>query len=311
MFQSGPAGVWVIVSQVGCGGRVPQVAVVAQFDLKPLNCFEAFRLPAEYILERGAPWRKACRIDEQRQYALSRLINPVSPDEIREAWRKCTEFRRVLGIDRRKTRLPTVKPELPSPPTRQIGTACRGGFPSLRQFYQTDSTVPRPFDECCINPALNECRMCEDFLTEGDRRFDPLDHELVERPPHAGERFFTCRTMHNQLADQRIVIGADRITLVNMRIETHARAARHAQLRDFPRAAAEVVFGIFGIDSQLDRRPVAGNQFVLCESEFFARGDANLPLDQVNPGDHLADRVLHLDPRVDLDEIETCRPDRR
>jgi hypothetical protein len=35
-----------------------------------------------------------------------------------------------------------------------------------------------------------------------------------------------------------------------------------------------------------------------------AGGHAQLPLDQVEPGDHLGDRVLHLQPRVHLHEVE-------
>jgi hypothetical protein len=35
-----------------------------------------------------------------------------------------------------------------------------------------------------------------------------------------------------------------------------------------------------------------------------AGGDAQLPLDQVEPGDHLGDRVLDLQARVHLHEVE-------
>ena len=40
------------------------------------------------------------------------------------------------------------------------------------------------------------------------------------------------------------------------------------------------------------------------ERQRLAGGDPDLLLDQVDPGDHLGDGVLDLDPGVDLDEVE-------
>jgi hypothetical protein len=39
----------------------------------------------------------------------------------------------------------------------------------------------------------------------------------------------------------------------------------------------------------------------------FAGGDAQLPLDQIQAGDHLGDRMLDLQARVDLHEVEIAR----
>jgi hypothetical protein len=62
------------------------------------------------------------------------------------------------------------------------------------------------------------------------------------------------------------------------------------------------VVGILGVDPELDR--VAAHRDVrLAEPERFAGGDAHLHRDHVDPGEHLRDRVLHLDPAVDLDEV--------
>ena len=62
-------------------------------------------------------------------------------------------------------------------------------------------------------------------------------------------------------------------------------------------------FGILGIDAAFDAvaakldRPDGVFQL-------FARGDANLGLDQVHAGDHLGHGMLHLNARVHLDEVE-------
>ena len=42
----------------------------------------------------------------------------------------------------------------------------------------------------------------------------------------------------------------------------------------------------------------------LLEAELEARGDADLLLDEVDAGHGLGDRMLHLQPRVDLEEVE-------
>jgi hypothetical protein len=61
--------------------------------------------------------------------------------------------------------------------------------------------------------------------------------------------------------------------------------------------------GVLGIDAAFDgvAAKVHGPGGVV---ELFARGDANLGLDQVHAGDHLGDGMLDLDARVHLDEVE-------
>ena len=49
-------------------------------------------------------------------------------------------------------------------------------------------------------------------------------------------------------------------------------------------------------------------ELLLRQRQRLAAGDAQLPLDQVEPGDHLGHRMLDLQPRVHLHEIEACRP---
>ena len=45
-------------------------------------------------------------------------------------------------------------------------------------------------------------------------------------------------------------------------------------------------------------------ELVLPPRQRLAGGDAQLPLDQVEAGDHLGDRVLDLQPRVHFHEVE-------
>ena len=86
-------------------------------------------------------------------------------------------------------------------------------------------------------------------------------------------------------------------------VEPHAEAAGGDDPLDPPRAGTEVVGGILGVDPALDRM-AAGHDVLLREAELLAGGHPDLRLHQVDTGHHLAHRVLHLDSRVDLDEIK-------
>ena len=62
---------------------------------------------------------------------------------------------------------------------------------------------------------------------------------------------------------------------------------------------------ILGVDAAFDR-VAAGHHILLLEPQRFAGSHPDLRLDQIDPGHHLAHRVLHLDAGVDLDEIEVA-----
>ena len=67
----------------------------------------------------------------------------------------------------------------------------------------------------------------------------------------------------------------------------------------------EVAGRVLGVEADLDR-VAAGDDVLLRERERLARRDQDLCLDQVNAGHHLGNGVLDLDPRVDLDEVDSC-----
>ena len=82
-----------------------------------------------------------------------------------------------------------------------------------------------------------------------------------------------------------------------------AQADREHRAADRSRARTEVAGRVLGVDPALDR--VAGEPDVLLpEPQRPALGDRDLLGDDVQPGDRLGDRVLDLDARVDLEEVE-------
>ena len=60
---------------------------------------------------------------------------------------------------------------------------------------------------------------------------------------------------------------------------------------------------ILGVDAHLDRG-AALHELLLTERQLPAGGDPQLLGDEVDAGHHLGDRVLDLDARVHLDEVE-------
>ena len=61
------------------------------------------------------------------------------------------------------------------------------------------------------------------------------------------------------------------------------------------------MLGVLGVDPDLDGVPVHGD-VVLGKAQRLAASQPQLQLDQVDPGDRLGHRVLHLEPGVHLEE---------
>ena len=63
---------------------------------------------------------------------------------------------------------------------------------------------------------------------------------------------------------------------------------------------------VLGINARLDRMTIGGD-LVLLQRQRLPHGDAQLPLHEIEAGDHLGHGMLDLQPRVHLDEIEAGR----
>ena len=65
----------------------------------------------------------------------------------------------------------------------------------------------------------------------------------------------------------------------------------------------KIAFRVLGVNARLDGVPREA-QFILQKRQSLSRRDPQLPLDQVEPGNHLGDRVLDLQARIHLHEVE-------
>ena len=85
--------------------------------------------------------------------------------------------------------------------------------------------------------------------------------------------------------------------------QAHARLGGQFERHEGPRGRQEAVGRVFGAETDLDGAAVESD-VVLDVAEGFAHGDAQLLAHQVDAGDRLGHRVLHLQTGVDLEEEE-------
>src|SRR5690606_4305541 len=137
---------------------------------------------------------------------------------------------------------------------------------------------------------------------QGDGGVDAADDRLAKAALQTGQRFLAVAAVNDQLADQAVVIGRDRIAGVDGAIQTHAQAAWGVELGDRARGRGEGV-RVLGVDPHLDGVAFEGDVF-LREGQRQARSDADLFAHQIDAGDHFGDRVLDLQAGVHLDEEE-------
>src|SRR5690606_33201276 len=100
----------------------------------------------------------------------------------------------------------------------------------------------------------------------------------------------------------RVVVRRDGITAVEMAVDADPGPARRVPERHGARRRRESR-RILGVDAALDRVPAPLDVF-LAYPKLLARGDQELPFDDIDAGHHLRDRMLDLHARIHLDEVE-------
>ena len=138
------------------------------------------------------------------------------------------------------------------------------------------------------------------------------DVQLAQGLVQPGQGLFARVAVHDELGDHGVVEGADGIALAHAVVDAHHAGleARGGGLGvDLQRAGGgqELVVGVLGADARLDGM-AAQRDLVLRERQWLARGHAQLPFHEVQAGDGLGDRVLHLQARVHLHEVKAGSP---
>jgi predicted GNAT family acetyltransferase len=130
-----------------------------------------------------------------------------------------------------------------------------------------------------------------------------LDHHggLVHRAPQSREGLVAVPAVGDDLGDHRVEVRGDGVALAESGVHPDAGSGRQLEQRHPAGGGGEVAVGVLGVEPRLDG--VAGLHRAL-PLEPAAGRDVQLGLDQVDAGGHLGDRVLHLEPGVDLEERE-------
>jgi hypothetical protein len=186
----------------------------------------------------------------------------------------------------------------PPVPTGRCAIACFLGKLTLLLLLEKHL-----FDEVRVEVPLEEVPVVHHPDVERDRRLDSRYDVFAERPLHPGDRLLPVLPPGDQLRDDRVVVDGDLEPLEDPRVVSDAGAARSPKGGDTSGARHEVVVGVLRIDAALDRVP--GLLYLLLpDGEWMAGRDPDLLLDDVDAGYHLGNRVLYLEPRVHLEEVE-------
>src|SRR5579872_4375760 len=131
---------------------------------------------------------------------------------------------------------------------------------------------------------------------------DALDHHFRQSVLHACNGRLAVFAIGDDLAHQRVVVGRYVVTGVDMTVHAHAGAARRMPQPDGARRGHEG-FRILGVDATFNGMP-ANLDVTLRVRQTLACGYEQLGLDQINARNQLGHRVLNLDARVHLYEVE-------
>ena len=165
-------------------------------------------------------------------------------------------------------------------------------------------------DEARRTGALDELRMADDVVEKGEVGGDAPDAEFDDRPLHPPHRLFERRRPGCHLLQQRVVERRDpRAGIGGAAVKAYAEPGGAAIVGEHAVIRNKIIFRILGGHPALHGVAVHPN-LVLTGDSALGRADggpvcdADLRLHQVDACHHLGDRVLDLDARIDLDEVE-------
>ena len=203
--------------------------------------------------------------------------------------------RRPKGKARNRPRLP-VQPQRPQ--GRQRHDPRRGHGDGGQ-----DLQIPR--DQPGIHIPCGEPRMPRQAPQKGKIRHRPRHLGPRKRLFQLPQRHIPRRPVDDDLGNHRIVPGRDLVPRPDTGIGP--RPVRKAQMRQAPRRGQKPLGHILGVKPRLESM-ARDRQFLLRARQPLARRHAQLPFDQIDPGDRFGHRMLDLQPRVHLHEPEPVGP---
>ena len=125
-----------------------------------------------------------------------------------------------------------------------------------------------------------------------------------ERAAQPCQRGVAVRAAHDQLRDHRVVPRRDFASGLDAGVDAHVvRFGGKREVQQLSGRREKIALRVLGVNARLDGVPREA-QFILQKRKPLSCRDPQLPLDQVEPGNHLGDRVLDLQARIHLHEVE-------
>src|ERR1700730_6936999 len=109
------------------------------------------------------------------------------------------------------------------------------------------------FDEARAQVARAEIRALEDRAMVADRGRRAHDDELAEGATRPRYRLRAVGAMHDELGDQRVIVGRHVRTRTQTSINSDARASWRHPAADPLGIREEFPHGVLGVDAHLDR----------------------------------------------------------
>src|SRR5580692_7030821 len=131
----------------------------------------------------------------------------------------------------------------------------------------------------------------------------PECNRVFERQNESPPCFFPCRAMCDHLCEHRIVERGYSLTRGDSVVDAHTCSRCRTPIDQGPALRQEIFTRVFGVKARLDS--VTGKRnLLLLKRQRLAGRDAQLPFDQIKPGNRLGHRMLDLQPRVHFEKVE-------
>src|SRR5262249_49111107 len=95
--------------------------------------------------------------------------------------------------------------------------------------------------------AIGNIGILHQFAKQRNGGLDTVDDELRQAALEPHQALVAVLAMHDQLADQAVVVGRDAVALVSTAVDAHAEPARGMPIGDGTRRGYEGL-GVLGID---------------------------------------------------------------
>src|SRR6266850_438229 len=163
--------------------------------------------------------------------------------------------------------------------------------------------------------AGTKLRMVHDVLDERNIRLYTPNTELAKSAVHALAGFGKIRAPSRDFDKQRVVIGSEhRAGVRGTPVQSNPKTSGRTVSRNFPIVGGEVFLRVFGGHPALQRCAIEWHAFLRWQRERrlmqpMSLRNQNLRTNEIDARHHFRYGVLHLDARIDFDEIPLPRID--